>query len=105
MGNAGYSAYVTANAGITGMTRAHARELGPDKIRVNALAPGWVLTEKQRALWATPEGLAAQMDRQCLKEHLSPEDIVQPCLFLASRASRMITAQCLVVDGGVVYTG
>ena len=105
MGNAGYSAYVTANAGITGMTRAHARELGPDKIRVNALAPGWVLTDKQRALWATPEGLASQMDRQCLKEHLAPSDITEPCLFLASSASRMITAQCLVIDGGVVYTG
>lgn len=105
MGNAGYSAYVTANAGITGMTRAHARELGPDRIRVNALAPGWVLTEKQREMWATPEGLAAQMERQCLKAHLAPEDIVEPCLFLASKASAAITAQCLVVDGGVVYTG
>ena len=65
----------------------------------------WVLTDKQRDMWATPEGLAAQMDRQCLKEHLAPDDITEPCLFLASQASRMITAQCLVVDGGVVYTG
>ncbi len=105
MGNAGYSSYIAANSGITGMTRAHARELGPDKIRVNALAPGWVLTEKQLDKWATPEGLAGHLDRQCLKEHLKPEDIVNPTLFLASNASDAMTAQCMVVDGGVVYTG
>ena len=105
MGNAGYSSYTGANAGITGMTRSHARELGPDNIRVNALAPGWVLTQKQLDMWATPEGLQAHMDRQCLKQHLKPEDIVNPCLFLASSASAAMTAQCMVVDGGVSYTG
>ncbi|MFK7877084.1 MAG: SDR family NAD(P)-dependent oxidoreductase [Paracoccaceae bacterium] len=105
MGNAGYSSYVAANAGITGMTRAHARELGPNNIRVNALAPGWVLTQKQLDKWATPEGLQAHLDRQCLKTHLKPEDIVNPTLFLASSASAAMTAQCMVVDGGVVYTG
>jgi len=105
MGNAGYSAYVAANAGITGMTRAHARELGPDNIRVNALAPGWVLTQKQLDLWATPEGLAGHLDRQCLPHHLKPVDVVNPVLFLASNASAMMTAQCVVVDGGTVYTG
>ncbi|MEP4197813.1 MAG: SDR family oxidoreductase [Aliishimia sp.] len=105
MGNDGYSAYIAANAGITGLTRAHARELGGDKIRVNAVAPGWVLTQKQLDMWATPEGLQSQLDRQCLKDHLVPSDIVNPCLFLASEASKMITAQCIVVDGGVVYTG
>ena len=105
MGNAGYSAYVAANAGITGMTRAHARELGPDRIRVNALAPGWVLTQKQLDKWATPEGLEAHLARQCLPEHLKPSDVVNPVLFLASNASAMMTAQCVVVDGGVVYTG
>lgn len=105
MGNAGYPVYVTANAGITGMTRALAREFGPDNIRVNALAPGWVLTEKQIEMWATPEDLAAHMDRQCLKRHLSPDDMVDPVLFLASAASTMMTGQCMVVDGGVVVTG
>ena len=105
MGNAGYSSYVAANSGITGMSRAHARELGPDGIRVNALAPGWVLTQKQLDKWATPEGLEAHLARQCIPEHLKPEDIVNPCLFLASSASAMMTAQCMVVDGGVVYTG
>ncbi|MGJ3263993.1 MAG: SDR family NAD(P)-dependent oxidoreductase [Salinarimonas sp.] len=105
MGNAGYPAYVTANAGITGLTRALARELGPDGIRANALMPGWVLTEKQISQWATPEDLAAHLDRQCLKRHLAPADMVGGCLFLASAASRMMTGQALVIDGGVVVTG
>lgn len=105
MGNAGYPAYTTANAGITGLTRSLAREFGPDRIRVNALAPGWVLTQKQLDLWATPEDLAAHLARQCLKEHLAPEDIVAATLFLASSASRMMTGQCMAVDGGVVVTG
>ncbi|WP_170593410.1 SDR family NAD(P)-dependent oxidoreductase [Ruegeria arenilitoris] len=105
MGNAGYPIYTTANAGITGMTRSLARELGPKNIRVNALAPGWVLTQKQLDMWATPEDLAAHMDRQCLKEHLSQDDMIAPTLFLASTASRAMTGQCMVVDGGVVTTG
>ncbi|WP_298966277.1 SDR family oxidoreductase [uncultured Roseibium sp.] len=105
MGNAGYAAYTTANAGINGMTRSLAREFGPDKIRVNAIAPGWVLTQRQKDLWVTPEALSAHIDRQCLKEELSPEDIAEPVLFLASKTSRAMTGQALVVDGGVVVTG
>lgn len=105
MGNAGYPAYTAANGGITAMTRSLARELGVDGVRVNALAPGWVLTQKQMDKWATPEGLAAHLDRQCLKTHLAPTDIVDATLFLASDASRMMTGQCMVVDGGVVVTG
>lgn len=105
MGQAGYPGYMAAKAGITGLTRALARELGPQNIRVNALMPGWVLTERQLRLWATPEALAAHLERQCLKEHLHPADMVAPTLFLASAASRMMTGQALVVDGGVVVTG
>ena len=105
MGNAGYPAYTTANAGINGMTRSLAREFGPDKIRVNALAPGWVLTQKQLDMWADLEALAAHLERQCLKEHLVPQDMVDAVLFLASNASRMMTGQMMVVDGGVVTTG
>ena len=105
MGNAGYPAYVASKSAITGLTRALARELGPDKIRVNALLPGWVLTDRQKDLWATPEGLASHLERQCLKEHLVEDDIVDAVLFLASKASRMMTGQAMVVDGGVVVTG
>lgn len=102
IGNAGYIAYTTSNAGITGMTRSLAREFGPDKIRANALAPGWVLTPKQKELWADPASLAAHLDKQCLKEHLVEQDVVDATLFLASNTSRMMTGQTLAVDGGVV---
>jgi NAD(P)-dependent dehydrogenase (short-subunit alcohol dehydrogenase family) len=105
MGNSGYPVYTTANSGINGMTRSLAREFGPDGIRVNALAPGWVLTQAQLDKWATEQDMANHLERQCLKEHLKPEDIVAPTLFLASDASRMMTGQALVVDGGVVVTG
>ena len=100
MGNSGYPSYTTANAGINGMTRSLAREFGPDRIRVNALAPGWVLTDKQKEQWVTPEGLAAHLERQCLKDTLAPEDVVGATLFMASDASRMMTGQTVVVDGG-----
>lgn len=105
MGAAGYSLYTTANSGINGMTRSLAREFGGDRIRVNALAPGWVLTDKQKKMWVTPEALAAHLARQCLKETLAPEDMVGGVLFLASASSRMMTGQALVIDGGVVVTG
>ena len=105
MGNAGYPAYATSKAAITGLTRSLARELGPSHIRVNALMPGWVLTKRQLELWANPDALKAHLGRQCLKEHLAPDDIVDATLFLASKASRMMTGQALVVDGGVAVTG
>lgn len=105
MGNAGYVSYSTANSGINGMTGALARESGPDHIRVNALAPGWVLTEKQMGQWAAPEALTAHLERQCLKDHLAPQDIVDATLFLASGTSRMMTEQAMMIDGGVVGTG
>ncbi len=105
MGNAGYPIYTAANSAINALSRSLAREFGPDRIRVNALAPGWVLTAKQKEMWVTPEGLAAHLERQCLKDTLEPQDIVGGCLFLASSASRMMTGQALVIDGGVVVTG
>lgn len=104
-GAAGYPVYLAANAGITGLSRTLAREFGADRIRVNALAPGWVLTQKQKDLWVTPEALASHLARQCLPDALQPDDIVGGCLFLASSASRAMTGQCLVIDGGVVVTG
>ncbi len=105
MGQAGYPAYVTANSGVNGLTRALAREFGRDRIRVNALAPGWVLTEKQLEMWATEEDLKKHADKMSLPEHLKPADMMGPALFLASEASWAVTGQALVADGGVVTTG
>jgi galactose dehydrogenase len=105
MGNAGYPVYTAANSALNGLTRSLAREFGPDRIRVNALAPGWVMTPKQLEHWVTPEGLAAHLARQCLPGTLVPADIADGALFLASGASRAMTGQALVIDGGVVVTG
>jgi NAD(P)-dependent dehydrogenase (short-subunit alcohol dehydrogenase family) len=92
--------YTAAKAGIIGLTKGLAGALGPHGIRVNAIAPGWVVTERQQALWVTPEALAAHVARQCIREVMQPHDIVGPCLFLASDVSRMLTAQTMIVDGG-----
>lgn len=102
LGSSGYPAYVTAKAAIIGLTRALARELGPDNIRVNALIPGWVMTQRQRDLWVTPEALQACIDDQSLKSGILGTDIAEAALFLAARASAMIAGQALIVDGGRV---
>lgn len=96
------ASYASAKAGIIGLTKSLAGELGPSGIRVNAIAPGWVLTPRQRELWADPQSLARHIERQCLRREMQPEDIVGTCLFLASDAARMITAQTIIVDGGVL---
>jgi len=105
MGNAGYPIYTAANSALNGLTRSLAREFGPDRIRVNALAPGWVMTPKQLEQWVTPDALAEHLKRQCLPDSLNPEDIAGGVLFLASNTSRAMTGQALVIDGGVVVTG
>ena len=92
--------YTAAKAGIIGLTKGLAGRLGPHGIRVNAIAPGWVITPRQRDLWVTPERLAAHVAKQCIREEMVPDDMVGPCLFLASDASRMLTAQTMIVDGG-----
>lgn len=93
-------AYVAAKAGIVGLTKSLAGKLGPDNIRVNAILPGMVLTERQKKLWIKPEDVQAMIKRQCLKFSLTPPDLTGPCLFLASDAARAVTAQTLIVDGG-----
>ncbi len=96
----GFASYTAAKAGVVGLTKGLAGELGPFGIRVNAIAPGWVMTKRQRDLWVTEAGLKAHIDRQCLKREIAPADMVGPCLFLASSAARMVTAQTLIVDAG-----
>jgi NAD(P)-dependent dehydrogenase (short-subunit alcohol dehydrogenase family) len=94
--------YTAAKAGIVGLTKGLARNLGTHNIRVNAIAPGWVITERQRKLWVTEESLSAHVSRQCIKREMIAGDMIGPCLFLASEASAMMTAQTLIVDGGVL---
>jgi NAD(P)-dependent dehydrogenase (short-subunit alcohol dehydrogenase family) len=95
-------AYVTAKSAIGGLTRALARELGPEKIRVNCVLPGWVMTERQVKLWLNEAGEKQIADRQCLTEKLYPADIARMVLFLAADDSRMCTSQNYIVDGGWV---
>lgn len=102
LGLSGYPAYVSAKAAIMGLTKALARELGVSGIRVNTLVPGWVMTEKQQKLWVTPEALQECLSQQCLPQTIDEQDIVHGALFLASTASKMMTGQSLVIDGGRV---
>lgn len=98
----GYPLYAIAKSALIGLTRSLAREYGAQKIRVNALLPGWVMTEKQINEWLTPEAEAETMEDQCLKERLYEGDISRLALFLASDDSRMITKQTFIADGGRV---
>jgi NAD(P)-dependent dehydrogenase (short-subunit alcohol dehydrogenase family) len=92
--------YITAKAGIEGLTRTLARELGPFGIRVNCVIPGWVMTERQLARWVTPEAEASIQRNQCLPQKLHPADVARLVLWLAAEDSRSCTAQRWIVDGG-----
>ncbi len=96
------TAYGTSKAGIIGLTRTLSRDLGQENIRVNSIMPGWVMTERQKTLWLTPEIEKDIMTAQSLKQFIEPEDVANLALFLASDDSRMISAQNYVIDGGWV---
>ena len=96
----GMPASTTAKAGIEGLTRSFARDLGPDNIRVNCVIPGWIMTERQKTLWLTPEAEADTLAKQCLKRLPEPADVSRLVLWLAADDSRMCTAQLFTVDGG-----
>jgi D-xylose 1-dehydrogenase len=98
----GLPLYVTAKAAIVGLTRTLAHELGVAGIRVNAVLPGAIVTEKQRRLVYTPEYKAEIMASQALKRDILPEDVARLVLFLASDDSSAITNQSYVIDGGWV---
>ena len=102
IGQGGMPAYLSAKAAVAGLTRALARDLGPMGIRVNAIVPGWIMTERQVRLWLTPEGEQELLRRQCLKRKLVPEDIARVVLFFAADDSGACTNQSYVVDGGWV---
>lgn len=101
-GAAGLIAYTTAKSATIGFTRSLAREVGKAGIRVNCVSPGWVMTERQRQLWASPEKIAATEARQCLAGAILPEHVAPLVLFLASDAAAMITGQNIVIDAGLV---
>jgi len=98
----GMPAYTTSKAAVSGLTRGLARDLGPFKIRVNTISPGWVMTERQKALWLTPEGERRLEQAQCLPGRLMPQDLARMVLFLAADDSCMCTAQNFIVDAGWV---
>jgi NAD(P)-dependent dehydrogenase (short-subunit alcohol dehydrogenase family) len=100
LGMGGMPVYAASKSAVIGLARSLARDFGPDNIRVNALAPGWIMTERQLTLWLTPEADAMRADRQALKRRIMPDDVARVALFLISEESSAITGQCSVVDGG-----
>jgi NAD(P)-dependent dehydrogenase (short-subunit alcohol dehydrogenase family) len=94
--------YVAAKAAIVGLTRTVAHEAGPDGIRVNAVLPGAIVTERQKRLWYTPEYKAEILSSQALKRDILPDDVARLVLFLAADDSSAITNQSYIVDGGWV---
>ena len=102
MGDADSVAYVTAKGAIHAMTRSLARSFGHDRIRVNCLLPGWVMTERQIRLWLDEAGERRIAERQCIPDKLVPGDIARMALFLAADDSIHCTSQNFTVDGGWV---
>ena len=100
LGQGDKPAYTTAKSAVMGLTRSLARAYGVDAIRVNSIAPGWIMTERQLKLWLTPEGEAEMMQGQCLKRRLQPDEIARIVLFLAADDSSAMTNQTYVCDGG-----
>ena len=102
-GQGGMPGYTTAKSAIMGLTRTLARDLGIHNIRVNCIVPGWIITDRQKKLWLTPEIEKQQLEDQCIKRMLVPEDISKAVLFFASDQSSGCTAQNYVIDGGIVH--
>jgi NAD(P)-dependent dehydrogenase (short-subunit alcohol dehydrogenase family) len=102
LGPAEMPGYVTAKAGLLGLTKSFARRYGVDGIRVNTILPGWVVTQRQLDLWLTPEAEEEWMEQACLKQRIQPRDAANLALFLAADDSRMITNQQFVIDAGRV---
>ncbi len=98
----GMPAYVTAKGAVHGLTRTMARDLGNHRIRVNTVVPGWIMTERQKELWVTPESIAKHQDRQCLPDLIEPVYLARMVLFLASDDAAMCSANNYMVEGGSI---
>lgn len=102
MPQGGMPAYSAAKSAVQGLTRGLASDFGKHRIRVNTIVPGWILTERQRELWLTPEAEKKHLERQLLPELIEPVYLANMALFLASEDAAMCTAQTFIVDGGTV---
>jgi len=100
-GRPGMAGYTTSKAAINGLTRTLARELGPGGVRVNCIVPGAIVTERQLALWATPEVSQQFIDLQALKFRLDAAHVARMALFLASDESAGCTGANFIVDAGL----
>ena len=100
IGQGGMAAYTASKSAVLGLTRSLARDFGEYGIRVNAVAPGWIMTERQLALWVTPETEKSIYENQCLKRRLVPDDVARMVIFLCSEDASAITNQQYIVDGG-----
>ena len=98
----GFPVYTQAKAAVHGLTRGMARDLGPHRVRVNTVVPGWVMTERQKTLWATPEALEKHRQRQCLPDLIEPVYLARMVLFLASDDAAMCTANNYMVEAGSI---
>ena len=101
-GQGGMAVYTASKSAVLGLTRSLARDYGPFNVRVNAIAPGWIMTERQLTKWMNPEGEKELMTRQCLKRRLQPDEVARATLFFASDEASACTNQQYVVDGGWV---
>lgn len=98
----GFPAYATAKSAVHGLTRTMARDLGDRRIRVNTVVPGWIMTERQKELWASPEALEAHRARQCLPDLIEPVYVARMVLFLASSDAAMCSASNYMVEAGSI---
>ncbi|WP_296175165.1 SDR family oxidoreductase [uncultured Brevundimonas sp.] len=100
IGQGGMAAYTASKSAVLGLTRSLARDFGEFGVRVNAIAPGWIMTERQLELWVTPETEKSIYENQCLKRRLVPDDIARVVVFMSSDEAGAITNQHHIVDGG-----
>jgi NAD(P)-dependent dehydrogenase (short-subunit alcohol dehydrogenase family) len=98
----GFPVYATSKAAVHGLTRTMARDLGKHRIRVNTVVPGWIMTDRQKQLWATPDALAKHQQRQCLPDLIDPVYVARMVLFLASDDAAMCTACNYMVEAGSI---
>ena len=98
----GMPVYTSAKSAVHGMTRSFARDLGKHRIRVNTIVPGWVMTERQKQLWVTPEAMESHLERQCLPDPIEPVYLARMTLFLASDDAAMCTANNYMVEAGSI---